>query len=154
MLDVESVFKVDGNTVKEAKDGSVVLYKPSHNSYIFETIKVKANTTYTISCEIERIIDGGRPVYGLGGVTENKTAISDANGNLVLFMRAGEQNRECEAKFYNIQLEEGSTATSYETHKSNILTVNEDVTLRGIGNVQDTLDLLTGEVTERIRRLC
>lgn len=34
--------------------------------------------------------------------------------------------------------------------KTNILTVNEDVTLRGIGDVQDTLDCLTGEVTQRI----
>ena len=50
----------------------------------------------------------------------------------------------------NIQLELGSTATSYEPHKSNILTVNEDVTLRGIGDVQDELNLLTGEVVERI----
>lgn len=38
----------------------------------------------------------------------------------------------------------------YEPYKSNILTVNEDVTLRGIGDVQDTLDLLTGELTQRI----
>ena len=50
----------------------------------------------------------------------------------------------------NIQLELGSTATSYEPHKSNILTVNEPVELRGIGEVRDTLDCLTGEVTERI----
>lgn len=38
----------------------------------------------------------------------------------------------------------------YEPYKSNILTVNEPIELRGIGDVQDTLDLLTGEVTERI----
>ena len=50
----------------------------------------------------------------------------------------------------NIQLEEGSTPTSYEPYKSNILTVNEDIELRGIGDVQDTLDCLTGEITERI----
>lgn len=37
-----------------------------------------------------------------------------------------------------------------EPFKSNILMVNEDVTLRGIDEVQDTLDCLTGEVTERI----
>lgn len=42
----------------------------------------------------------------------------------------------------NIQLELGSTATSYEPYS--------EVVLRGIGNVQDTLDCLTGEVTERI----
>lgn len=48
------------------------------------------------------------------------------------------------------QIEYGTQATSYEPYKSNILTVNEDVTLRGIGEVQDTLDCLTGEVTQRI----
>lgn len=50
-----------------------------------------------------------------------------------------------------VQIEEGSVATSYEPYKSNILTVNEDVTLRGIGDVTDELDLVTGEVTERIK---
>ena len=53
-------------------------------------------------------------------------------------------------KVKNIQLEKSSIKTNYEPYKSNILTVNEDVTLRGIGDVQDTLDCLTGEVTERI----
>ena len=40
--------------------------------------------------------------------------------------------------------------TSYEPYKTNILTVNEEVELRGIGDVQDTLDLMTGELTQRI----
>lgn len=51
---------------------------------------------------------------------------------------------------FNIQLEKSSIVTSYEPYKTNILTVNEDVTLRGIGDVKDTLDCLTGEMTERI----
>lgn len=37
-----------------------------------------------------------------------------------------------------------------EPYKSNILSTPEDLELRGIGDVQDTLDCLTGEVTERI----
>lgn len=49
-----------------------------------------------------------------------------------------------------VQFEEGSTSTPYEPFKSNILTVNEPVELRGIGDVRDTLNCLTGEVTERI----
>ena len=51
---------------------------------------------------------------------------------------------------FKIQVETGTQTTPYEPYKSNILTVNEDVTLRGVGNVKDELDLLTGEVTERI----
>ena len=51
---------------------------------------------------------------------------------------------------FDIQLEKGSTATSYEPYKSNILTLNEEVKLRGIGDVKDELDLITGELTQRI----
>ena len=51
---------------------------------------------------------------------------------------------------YRFQIEEGSIATSYEPHKSNILSVNEEVHLRRIGDVQDELNLLTGELTKRI----
>lgn len=49
-----------------------------------------------------------------------------------------------------VQFEEGSVATTYEPYKSNILTVNEDVTLRSNGSVCDELDLLTGKLTQRI----
>ena len=42
------------------------------------------------------------------------------------------------------------TTSNEDGTKTNILTVNEDITLRGIGDVKDTLDLLTGEVTESI----
>ena len=50
----------------------------------------------------------------------------------------------------NPMLEISGTATTYEPYKSSILSCNEEVELRGIGDVQDTLDLMTGEVTERI----
>lgn len=50
----------------------------------------------------------------------------------------------------NIQLELGTKSTAYEAHKSSILSCNEDVVLREIGDVRDTLDLMTGEVTERV----
>ena len=40
--------------------------------------------------------------------------------------------------------------TNEDGTKSNTLSTPEEVTLRGIGEVQDTLDCLTGEVTERI----
>ena len=47
------------------------------------------------------------------------------------------------------QLEEGPT-TAYEPYKTNILTCNEEVELRGIGNVKDELNVATGELTQRI----
>lgn len=50
----------------------------------------------------------------------------------------------------NIQLELGTQATAYEPHKTSILSCNDDVMLRGIGDVKDELDCLKGELTERI----
>ena len=51
----------------------------------------------------------------------------------------------------NVQVEYGTQPTSYEpSYKSIILTVNEEFELRGIGEVQDTLDCLTGELTQRV----
>lgn len=42
------------------------------------------------------------------------------------------------------------TTSNEDGTKTNILTVNEEVTLRGIGDVKDTLDLTTTELTQRI----
>ena len=51
---------------------------------------------------------------------------------------------------FNIQLEHSEAKTTYEPFKTNILSCNEEVTLRGIGDVKDTLDGNTGELTQRI----
>lgn len=49
-----------------------------------------------------------------------------------------------------LMIELGTVATPYEPYKSNILTVNEDVTLRSNGDVYDELNLLNGCLTQRI----
>ena len=54
----------------------------------------------------------------------------------------------------DISLVMGDTPlTLYEPYKSNILSTPSDLELRGIGEVQDTLNCLTGEVTERIGKV-
>ena len=45
------------------------------------------------------------------------------------------------------------TTSNEDDTKSIILTVNEPVELRGIGDVKDELDLLTGELTQRVREI-
>ena len=55
--------------------------------------------------------------------------------------------------FTDIQVEEGTQSTTYEPYKSSILSCNEDVTLRGIGDVQDTLNVANGEVVECINKV-
>lgn len=87
--------------------------------------------------------------YFTPGQTKSWKVYSDV-GSLRLAIAVASDVSNQYIKFKNIQIEEGSTATSYEPYKSNILTVNEDIELRGIGDVQDELDLLTGEVVERV----
>jgi hypothetical protein len=49
-----------------------------------------------------------------------------------------------------LYFEKTTEVLPFESHKSNILTVNEDVTLRSNGKVYDELNLLTGRLTQRI----
>lgn len=115
-------------------------------------IKVKSGTTYTLSsnestyhlyvCEY----DANKSFIKFIFDKNNKTFTTSSTTNYIRFRT---DNNETEFNI-EIQLEESSIKTSYEPYKSNILTVNEDVTLRGIGDVQDELNLLTGELTERI----
>lgn len=50
----------------------------------------------------------------------------------------------------NFMMEKDTFTGIYEPHKTNILTVNDPIELRGIGDVKDTLDGNTGELTQRI----
>ena len=69
-----------------------------------------------------------------------------------LFLGIGTSLRR-NVSFNNIQIEKGSVSTPYEPYKTNILTVNEDVELRGIGDAKDTVNCLTGEVVENTIKL-
>lgn len=54
-------------------------------------------------------------------------------------------------KYFNIQLEELSSPTPYESHKTNILRTSEEIVLRSLPNgVCDTYNARTGEYVKRI----
>lgn len=64
-------------------------------------------------------------------------------------IRPGEITEQFKEKDVMV-VRENDDIVPYEPYKSNILTVNEDVTLRSNGDVCDELDLLTGKLTQRI----
>ena len=119
---------------------------------------LKPNTEYYISANITNtstmVINSGLSYVVNnttidGGINRKRT--TNSNGELAISI--GVYNANTNGGYVlveNIQVEEGSTATSYEPFKTNILSVSEDIKLRGIGDVRDELNLLTGEVTERI----
>ena len=121
----------------------------------FPFLKFKPNTTYTFSGNVvghqQRfcIHNESKQIEFNGTGHFSLTATTGDNGKLyVSILKVGTPNGVYGIE--NLQIKEGSTATSYEPHKSNILSTPQDLELRGIGNVKDTLDLMTGDVTERV----
>ena len=117
-------------------------------------LKLKPNTSYTFSNEFDgvsntirtRIHDDNNTVLAEVWGNQYKTFTTNTSENYwVLAYDFGNGNI-----IEGIQIEEGAIKTPYEPYKSNILSTSEDVVLRGIGNVRDELDLLTGEVTESV----
>lgn len=89
-----------------------------------------------------RLIDGGLPQQSVKnmGLSENTK-----------YVKFADKSNDLNSLF---QIEEGSSATtSYEPYKSNILSCLEPVTLGKVGDVQDTLNVLTGEVVERTKEI-
>ena len=140
---------------------------------IERNIPVKPNTTYTISFgEYVNVPEIGGALFRSmtfrdlfksvdetvhvnaynheNRIKENNTyTFTTENDCKYLVITTGSFISRGDINISNIQLEEGEVSTSYEPYQSNILTVNEEVELRGIGEVQDTLDLLTGEYIQR-----
>ena len=89
--------------------------------------------------------------YKLNGETKYANNVTIQNGMEIVgvFVRF-QQGDICNNLNLTIQLEVGNEATSYEPHKSSILSLPEEVVLRGIGDVKDTLNLTTGKYVQRI----
>ena len=95
---------------------------------------------------------------------ENKNFISDTGGNDINKFELNDTTIPDNAKYFrfhynseNLPLIRFVNGTDYikatiggEPFKSNILTTSEEVELRGIGDVKDELNLITGELTQRI----
>ena len=126
-------------------------------SYIRYTHHLKGNTTYYIYCDGDSTgtINAQEWVDNInkGGIRWNSfykyTPKTDVLYEIRIFLSADESPFTCSKIRIGI-FETTTKPSSFEPYKSNILTVNEDVTLRGIGNVKDTLDCLTGELIQRI----
>ncbi len=113
------------------------------NDVGFKTLsaKVLPNTKYTQNIERNNVTFWNNGIF-VSGIANSPTFTTPTNCN--------EVRVSCLTNFETFMLEEGEITTTYEPYKSNILSTPENIELREIGDVQDTLDLLTGEVTERI----
>lgn len=161
LFDINNLIITDGTTGMLIQESDILLSGTmagynSSNRYI--KLSLNRNTDYTIQFDGDNNVDWvhvslfnaktfERTHYLNGAIPLSKTFnTGDCDEFLMAFGgKAG-------IKIYknSIQIEQGTTATTYEPYKTNILTVNEPVELRGIGDVKDELDGLTGQMIERV----
>ena len=87
------------------------------------------------------IVDGNLKVNGGEDYDSIKLIFAKSDNSILTIEEVAKQQ---------IMLVPNNNYTTYEPHKTNILTVNEEVTLRGVGEVKDELNLMTGELTQRM----
>lgn len=116
-----------------------------------DLIKVKPATQYSVYKEYNKRVlyaqfNEKQEFINFGTYTHNGFT-TDSNAVYVRLFFETPVNEELKVMLY-----EGgyNSNISYEPYKSNILSTSEGIELRGIGDVVDTLDCLTGEVVERI----
>lgn len=160
------------NFGKNLLNSQSITYTLSHTSTeIRMKNSLKPNVKYTISFDRNGISWAGRSFYvkGEGFSSYRGTTDYDSKRAGITFSLTDEEvnvlNNDDKSflqlysalvtseslKPTNIQIEESSTRTVYEDHKTNILTTPEEIVLRSLPNgVQDTYNLLTGEYVKRI----
>ena len=122
-------------------------YTYSEGVYTFKNSRSNNQMRFTITKQnaSDKILYEVLEVKDLNGnVTPHQIAMEGSNDKAYWFsiIRPGWEN------VGEVKIKLG--VDSLEPYKSNILTVNEDVTLRSNGNICDELNLLTGELTQRI----
>lgn len=122
-------------------------YTYSEGVYTFKNSRSNNQMRFTITKQnaSDKILYEVLEVKDLNGnVTPHQISMEGSNDKAYWFsiVRPGWEN------VGEVKIKLG--VDSLEPYKSNILTVNEDVTLRGVGDVKDELDLLTGEVAQRV----
>lgn len=164
----KNLFHIDGqeifsdNNLHQIQNDEVIMENTTYGYYncAIKYFNLKPNGIYTISYDSE--ILSGAPHERVIVLDDQKVTLNDNNGTFTAPLNgkvrinfySGSANQIGKIRYYNIQIEEGSSATAYEPFKSNILSAPSDLELRGIGEgsnrVEDELDCLTGEVVERI----
>ena len=131
--------------------------EPSDNDKCLRSknfINVSPNTSYVFSNDLGYTTlifqyDKNKQLTIGGTIADSIT--TKENTYYVKFRTAfGSVQNDLSVKYQVEKRTQITQPTSYEPYKSNILTVNEEVHLHKIGDVQDELNLITGELTQRI----
>ena len=145
-----------GAVVKNITNNSITFTAPQPWAGLSWVCFLEPNQEYTVSFKTDLTIAQLKGYVRFPNTNQNATGGShkfsfrtDSTGKIQFTIESTTAS-EADITVSDVQIEKGSAATPYEPYKSNILTVNEDVTLRSDGNICDELNLLTGQLTQRI----
>ena len=159
LIDVKS--PVLTTTGKNLFDGKFSKYNTVYGQYHFGNgIYTYSITDNDISVDLSNVSFGDAEngeisinwLVGNGNAYGNKRTIT--NRNLVFYPNNEETFNKIKQR-YNIQIEQGSVATSYEPYKTNVLSFNQKddktIVLRSLSDgTCDTLNVETGEYVQKI----
>ena len=143
----KNLFNYDSLILNKYQNNEKYNYSIANNTlHAIYKLDVKANTTYSLDIGKTGVFYdiNNQPISWF---YSNQNPITTPNNCKYIIFNFKDYTTNDYSK---AQIEESSTTTEYEPYKSNILTINEDVELSGIDDVKDELNLLTGELTQRI----
>lgn len=162
LINMDNFYSYYNAEILSCNANSIVFNAPNDWAGVCVDLNLKPNTEYHISYEcqkdnsIKTIIrylndDGTLTGTDYGG-EDNFSFMTKDNGKVRVSIESNKPQDNIVLK--NIQLEQGSTATPYEPHKSSILSLPEEVVLRSLPNgVCDTFNTRTGVYTQRIEEI-
>ena len=152
---------LDPNTVELVIEGSnsaqTITYDVATDIYEFlcpnssNQMKIKFKNLYGITSPQQVYISGTYESEGVAYEVGRGISVND-NEISIQIVQNWKPVTKANLKIM-ITVDNNAITAAYEPFKSNILTVNEEVELRGIDEIKDELNCLTGEVTERITEI-
>lgn len=156
LFDVGKVINLAPNKIKVVDEGIEVI----NGIYdLTSALNINPDKQYTVGYNFERISGVGRTLFAFKYEDGSIQYINGSeNGRLSTTSHKGKKIKRFELTYSDtgvtrlrkIQLEESSSETTHEDHKSNILRTSEEIVLREVNGVQDTYNSLTGEYVKRI----
>lgn len=133
---------------------SLTLSLPQNENFTFSIGHPTGNLRIFASNEKPSIGVKGKKIFGTQGTKVATFNTGDYKYFTIVYYSYNSDNtsgKTEEETIATIQIEEGSAPTSYEAHKSSILSLPEEVVLRSLPNgVCDTFNTRTGVYTQRI----
>lgn len=165
-LDFSSSWNSEKYDYEKLANGYILDNTIGRISYNRKLKNLIVGELYTFSCNIEFLQESDRNRIQVYFNSQNKAIYGGSmatDGELVwtftydqeyetfgIYFQTDGNIEPLRANITNVRINSGGEVLEYEPYKSSILSYNDDVTLRGIGDVRDTLDCLTGEIVERV----